>query len=120
VDPFLGEGIYYAIKTATAAAATISECVRTGTGDLSAYQRWLESTVYPEFRQAEKIGDLVYNHPRLWYSILEREPDIMRRYYNVIRGEEGTGNFYEWIMSRIRSKPWRVLRRWVASHFVRT
>ncbi|GMR04348.1 MAG: geranylgeranyl reductase family protein [Thermodesulfobacteriota bacterium] len=117
VDPFLGEGIYYAIKTGRAAASAISECVRKGTTDLGPYQEWLERDIYPEFRSAEKISNLVYNHPRLWYSILERDPEIMRRYYGVIRGEESNESFYGWIWSKIRSKPWKVLRGWLKNTF---
>ncbi len=118
VDPFLGEGIYYAIQTGGAAAGAIASCVRDGSADLSPYQKWLETEIYPEFRAAEKISDLVYKHPRLWYGILEREPGIMLRYYDVIRGVESGKSFYEWVFARIRSKPWKVLRGWVQSRFI--
>ncbi len=115
VDPFLGEGIYYAIRTAKAAAAAITDCVRTGSADLGAYQKWVEEELYPEFMAADKMSGLVYNYPRLWYKLLEKEPDIMQRYYDVIRGRESNGSFYEWICSKIRSKPWKVLRGWLQS-----
>jgi len=115
VDPFLGEGIYYAIRTAKAAASAIVDALNSGSSDLGAYQRWVEKELFPEFRAADKMSGLVYNYPRLWYKLLEREPDIMRRYYDVIRGEESNEIFYEWIWSRIRSKPWKVLRGWLHS-----
>ncbi len=118
VDPFLGEGIYYAIRTAKAAAGAIAECVKTGSADLGAYQNWVEKELYPEFMAADKMGSLVYNYPRLWYKLLEKEPNIMRRYYDVIRGRESNENFYEWICSKIRSKPWKVLRGWLQSRLV--
>ncbi|MFQ5441789.1 MAG: geranylgeranyl reductase family protein [Thermodesulfobacteriota bacterium] len=118
VDPFLGEGIYYAIHTAGAAADAIASCIRDGSADLSPYQKWLEREIYPEFRAAEKISSLVYKYPRLWYALLEREPGIMLRYYDVIRGVESGKSFYEWVFARIRSKPWKVLRGWVQSRFI--
>lgn len=118
VDPFLGEGIYYAIRTAKGAASAIMDSMRRGSSDFSAYQGWLESEIYPEFKSAGRLSDLIYNHPRLWYSILEKDPDIMHRFYDVIRGEERCDSFYAWVFGKIRSKPWKVLRRWVESRFI--
>ncbi|MFQ5480474.1 MAG: geranylgeranyl reductase family protein [Thermodesulfobacteriota bacterium] len=115
VDPFLGEGIYYAIRTAKAAASAVSDSLKSGVSNLNAYQSWVESELYPEFKGAEKMSSLVYNYPRLWYKMLEKEPDIMRRYYDVIRGKESNGSFYKWVCSKIRSKPWKVLRGWLQS-----
>ena len=118
VDPFLGEGIYYAIRTAHAAANVIIECGRSGSADLAPYQAWLEKEIYPEFKAAEKLGDLVYNYPRLWYGIIEKDTEIMRRYYNVIRGEEGCAEFYGWVYGKVKSKPWKFIRRWIDSRFL--
>ncbi len=119
VDPFLGEGIFYAVRTAKAAASAIIDTIMGGTEvDLSSYQAYLEKEICPEFKAAGKLSDLVYNHPRLWYSIIEKDPDIMQRFYNVIRGEEGADSFYTWVYGKIRSKPWKVLRRWIDSRFL--
>jgi geranylgeranyl reductase family protein len=118
VDPFLGEGIYYAVKTARAAASAIMDCAASGASGLGAYQSWLEREIYPEFRAAEKLSSLVYNHPRLWYGMLEKDPEIMHRFYNVIRGEEDCAGFYKWVHSTVRSRPWKVLRRWIESRLI--
>ncbi len=118
VDPFLGEGIYYAIKTGKAAADTVADCVAGGETDLAAYQVWLGKEIYPEFRAAEKLSDLVYNHPRLWYSILEKDPGIMQKFYDVIRGVDNCDSFYNRVYQSVTSRPWTVLRRWVASRFL--
>ncbi len=118
VDPFLGEGIYYAIRTGKAAAETVAGCVNSGGAGLGAYQTWLEKEIYPEFKSAEKLSDLVYNHPRLWYSIVEKDPGIMLRFYNVIRGEDDCESFYNNIYKTVSSKPWKILRRWVESRFL--
>lgn len=117
VDPFLGEGIYYAIRTAKSAASVIIDSIG-GRGSLSVYQEWLEREVHPEFKSAGKLADLVYNHPRLWYSILEKDPDIMLRFYDVIRGEQECAAFYEWVLSKVASKPWKILRRWIESRML--
>lgn len=118
VDPFLGEGIYFAIRTAKGAAGVIAGCLQNGTSDLTPYQAWLEKEIIPEFRSAEKLSDLVYTHPRLWYSIVEKDPELMLRYYDVIRGLESCDSFYSWVHGKVRSKPWKMLRRWVESRFL--
>jgi geranylgeranyl reductase family protein len=115
VDPFLGEGIYNAVLTGRAAANTVAKSVDSGTGDLSDYQQWLDAELLPEFVSAEKIANLIYKYPRLWFSILEKDTDIMQRYYDVIRGEESAEAFYAWVFSKVKSKPWKMLRRWVGS-----
>lgn len=117
VDPFLGEGIYYAIRTAKSAASVIIDNIG-GKGSLWAYQDWLEREIHPEFKSAGKLSDLVYNHPRLWYSILEKDPDIMLRFYDVIRGEQECAAFYDWVLGKVKSKPWKILRRWVESRML--
>jgi len=115
IDPFLGEGIYYAAKTGKAGAEAIAECIKTGTSDLSPYQTWLEKELVPEFTAAGKLSTLIYTHPRLWYGIVEREPHLLLRYYNVIRGEEDGPAFFNWVYGRIKSKPWKLLRSWIHS-----
>ncbi len=118
VDPFLGEGIYYAVLTGRAAARSVAECIGAGHSDLSGYQRWLNTELLPEFVSAEKIANLIYRYPRLWFSILEKDTDIMMRYYDVIRGEESAEVFYNWVFSKVKSKPWKMLKRWVDSRLM--
>ena len=118
VDPFLGEGIYYAIASANAASSAIADSIGKGTVDLTSYQDWLRKEVYPGFSYLLRLSELVYNHPRLWYRLVEKEPQIMLRYYNVIRGEESPGDFYRWVAAKVKQKPWKVLRGWLESRFI--
>ncbi|MBI5560627.1 MAG: geranylgeranyl reductase family protein [Deltaproteobacteria bacterium] len=118
VDPFLGEGIYYAISSAKAASEAVASALGRGDNDLTPYRDWLESEVYPGFSYLSSLSDLVYNHPRLWYRLVEKEPEIMLRYYNVIRGEENPGDFYRWVSSKVEEKPWQVIRGWLESRFM--
>ncbi len=118
VDPFLGEGIYYAMRTAKAASFAIIDALKGAISGLSAYQSWVEKELYPEFADAMRLSDLIYKYPRLWYSILEKDPGIMLRYYGVIRGEEDCKSFYSWVQSKVRSKPWKLLRRWFESRSI--
>ena len=113
VDPFLGEGIYYAIKSGQLAAKVVSERIHSARIDISAYNEVIEKELYPALNAAYKMGNLVYNYPRLWYTILRTAPHLMERYYNVIRGEESYENFYAELVAKIKAKPWKLAVRWL-------
>lgn len=117
VDPFLGEGIYYAIRSAQLAAKIVSEEIRNNEVDLNRYDELVAAELYPELRAAAKLGRLVYNFPGLWYNILESEPSLMERYYDVIRGEKKYEGFYRDIISRIKTRPWRLIVMWLKGFF---
>lgn len=118
VDPFMGEGIYYAACTGKAAAIAVARAVGGGVFALGEYQRWLEEAIFPQLKAAELLANLVYSHPRLWYAILEKEPEIMTRFYNVIRGTESFTDFYAWAIKQVKSKPWKIIRRWLESRLL--
>ena len=120
VDPFLGEGIYYAMASAQAAAESIIEAIEENTTGFESYREYLKREFYPEFRALSKLAGLVYTHPRLWYRMVEKEPQIMLRYYDVIRGRRRADEFYRWVLSKVIKKPWKVLRRWLEDKFLRT
>jgi len=113
VDPFLGEGIYYAIRSGQLAAKVVSERIHSARIDISAYNDVIEKEFYPALNAAYKMGNLVYNYPRLWYTILRGAPHMMERYYNVIRGEESYENFYAELVAKIKAKPWKLAVRWL-------
>ena len=117
VDPFLGEGIYYAIRSAQIAAKVVSEKIRDDKIDLSRYEEVMAAELYPELSAAANLGNIVYAYPVLWYEILESEPFLMEKYYNVVRGEERYEDFYAEIVSRIEAMPWRLVVRWLKGIF---
>ena len=120
VDPFLGEGIYYAMASAQAAARAIIEAIEKNATGFGSYREYLKNELYPEFRALAKLAGLVYTHPRLWYRMVEKEPEIMHRYYDVIRGRIRAEEFYRWVVSKVVRKPWKVIRRWLEDKLLRT
>lgn len=87
VDPFFGEGIYYAIRSAQLASNAVIEAWNKGEDDLSGYDDLLESELYPEFKAAQYISQFVYTFPKTWFDILTDKPELAEQYYNVLRGE---------------------------------
>ena len=112
-DPFLGEGIYYAIRSAQLAAKVVSERIEDATVDVNPYNKAVALELYPELKAAAKLGRLVYSFPKLWYNIIEAEPSLMESYYEVVRGEKGYEDFYSNVISRVKARPWGFITMWL-------
>jgi flavin-dependent dehydrogenase len=87
VDPFFGEGIYYAMRSGQIASAVVSGAIHKGSSDLSRYDTLLATELYPEFMAAQKISHVVYTFPMMWYDLLSERPELAEEYYNVLRGD---------------------------------
>jgi geranylgeranyl reductase family protein len=110
VDPFLGEGIYYAIRSGQLAAQVLGDAVRDGgVSAPSEYQGLVEDEMYHEFQAARNISFFMYLFPRVGYAMLKRRREgFLDLYFDVLRGEAGYGDL------------WRSLRRGAAGDLVRT
>ena len=69
------------------ASTVVSEAIHTGGSDLSRYDKLLAQELYPEFKAARKISQVVYTFPVIWYDILAERPYLAEKYYNVLRGD---------------------------------
>lgn len=87
VDPFFGEGIYYAIRSAQLASSVICDSIRNGSTDLGRYDKLLSNEFYPEFRAAQKVSQFVYAYPRVWHDILSERTELAEKYFDVLRGD---------------------------------
>jgi geranylgeranyl reductase family protein len=117
VDPFLGEGIYYAVKSAQIAATVIHDGIVSGGLDLSHYNSLLKKKVYSELAAAAELSSIIYGDLKLWYYIIEKDPEVMHRYHDVIRGDDNYVNFYRWVSQKITARPWRFIQSWIESRF---
>ncbi|MFN8534794.1 MAG: geranylgeranyl reductase family protein [Dehalococcoidia bacterium] len=87
VDPFLGEGIAYALRSARLAAAAIDDVFHQRAEDLSPYSECLRTSHAREFRWADRIGRIVYRHPRLVDRLAFRNRRFARLFFDVLTGE---------------------------------
>ncbi len=88
VDPFLGEGIYYAIRSGQLAAEVIGGALSTEAPPaLSSYEELIEEEIYREFRPARHIAFFLFAFPRAGYEILKRRLAFVELYFGVLRGE---------------------------------
>jgi geranylgeranyl reductase family protein len=78
VDPFIGEGIRYAMASARLAAEAITR------GDLSGYERAIWQEIGLELATAGMLADLYYRLPGLCFEIGVRNPETMHQLVGVM------------------------------------
>ena len=92
VDPFLGEGIYYAIQSGQLAAAAILQAASNG-GDLMCYEMAISTEIAPELEAAGGLSRLAHRFPRLWFTLLKRRRGMIDHFRKVLMGEENYRSF---------------------------
>ncbi|MBN1149071.1 MAG: geranylgeranyl reductase family protein [Anaerolineales bacterium] len=86
-DPWLGEGLYYAIRSARLAAEAIAHALEEGPLDLSAYTRQVFSEIVGDFRYARIFAWLVYHLPRLGTTLMQKSERLQDGIFGVMRGD---------------------------------
>lgn len=118
VDRFLGEGIYYAVRSGQIAASVIHDSLASEEPDLSPYVLELNRELSSDLAASTRLSSIIYGNPRLWYRILERDPQLMHRYFEVIRGNDSYADLCAWISRKIKSRPLKFIERWIESKFL--
>ena len=105
VDPFFGEGIYYAIRSGEIAAESIMAALRGTVEGLMSYTDRIKERFEQEFRLATKLATLAYRLPFLWYLAMRAWPEMTEEFYLVLRGERS----YWQIVNKLRAEGSRYL-----------
>ncbi|MCD6207245.1 MAG: NAD(P)/FAD-dependent oxidoreductase [Methanosarcinales archaeon] len=103
VDPFLGEGMYYAMKSGEIAADTVVDAARDDRFSEEYLQRYVmrcEEEFNYDLRSALKFANVVYGHQNLFLKILERDRRLFREYLRVVRGDRTYTDFNRWCIMR--------------------
>jgi flavin-dependent dehydrogenase len=100
VDPFLGEGIYYAIQSGQLAARAILEAVTNG-GDLLSYQTAVFTEIAPELMAAGSLSRHAHRFPWLWFKVLKRRRGVIEHFRKVLTGEENYRSFADRVWAGI-------------------
>lgn len=104
VDPFLGEGIYYAIRSAQIAAEVVQAHLNNGE-PLSSYDEKIRHEMYPELNAALKVSKFAYSHPWLWHQIMKANKGLLNSFFDVIRGEDRYDNFVQRMRDKVSLLP---------------
>jgi geranylgeranyl reductase family protein len=89
IDPFLGEGIYYAIRSGTHAGQVIAEAFRREDLDLSEYTARVNGEFAQDFRTAKGLADIFYRMPHLGLWIVAHSRTIQNSLAGVVDGSAG-------------------------------
>ena len=96
IDPLLGEGIYYALRSGRLVGEQV---LSPGTNQLSPqevqsqYQALLQSTLFPELVASRGLADLIYRFPQLSFKLFKREPELFYSFCRVLSAEQGFAQF---------------------------
>lgn len=86
-DPWLGEGIYYAFRSARIAAEEIDNLLNNKTNSLENYSRRINSEIIKQFKIARGLSNIVYRYPQKLSVILSKSPIMQRAIFDTIRGD---------------------------------
>ena len=86
VDPFLGEGIYYAIRSGQVAAQTLHTALQADSADLSAYQNQIAREMYPEFEAAARIARFGFHFSKVSYALFKARPEVAESFVQILQG----------------------------------
>ena len=104
-DPFLGEGIYYAIRSAQIAGQVMDQTLRAGSEDLSEYTRRINAEIVRDLTFARRIGRYFYAFPYIGYRVFCRSPVVRGAMAHVIEGTLG----WEDLWHHFKRGFWRVV-----------
>lgn len=104
VDPFLGEGLAYALGSGRMAAACGHQFIqgKLAPPDLAVhYARRIERVFGRDLRIARRFMQLMYRSPRTLLELFCSRPQVLDRYLGIPAGETDYRGFFLWFLPRI-------------------
>ncbi|MGI9859968.1 geranylgeranyl reductase family protein [Moorella naiadis] len=99
VDPFSGEGIYYALRSGRLAAEAI-QTVAGGGGGLEAYSRQLNDELLQPLHYAWQIARVVYALTPVVHRLVTANPEVARRLVEVLFGSATYEDLWHYLRER--------------------
>lgn len=86
-DPWLGEGLCYAVRSARIAAETIQNALALGLTDLSAYTRRVNVEIVQQLSHARRLAGLIYRFPGLGSQLISKSLRMQELVFGNLRGD---------------------------------
>ncbi|MDN5361952.1 MAG: hypothetical protein PWP70_999 [Moorella sp. (in: firmicutes)] len=99
VDPFSGEGIYYALRSGRLAATAIQTAAGGG-GGLEAYSRQLNDELLQPLHYARRIARVVYALTPVVHRLVTANPEVARRLVEVLFGGATYADLWHYLRER--------------------
>ena len=84
-DPWLGEGMYYAFRSARIASEEIDLFLSKINYPLTNYTGRINSEIISQFKHARTLSNLVYHFPHLLSKILSKSPIMQKAIFDTMR-----------------------------------
>jgi geranylgeranyl reductase family protein len=88
LEPFTGEGIYYAVRSAHLAAEALRGACEHDTPPMT-YAQAIEAEIMPELHGARTLQTLFDAYPGLFHLLVRAYPRFWRALAKILRGERG-------------------------------
>jgi len=109
-DPFLGEGIYSAVRSgALAARALLQGKHRIETA--VHYAGLVESQLWPDLVAASRVASLFHRMPRWWHHLMSLMPGSLSEVVGVLSGDQTYAGLLREIVERLEAGAGRWVRR---------
>jgi flavin-dependent dehydrogenase len=102
MDPLMGEGIYYAIRSGMLAAEAIAQSKEKGVSPSVLYQSRVGSHIFENLRWALRFSRFVFRFTKLAYRTLQYYPELGSLYLNVLEGRETYQGFVTRVKGRMK------------------
>jgi geranylgeranyl reductase family protein len=102
MDPLMGEGIYYALRSGMLAAEAILRSKEKGLPPSDLYQNLLQQHIFENLKGALYFSRFVFRFPKLAYKTLIRYPELGHLYLQVLEGSETYQGFIKKVKERMR------------------
>jgi len=113
MDPFLGEGIAYAMASGEMAAEAILAADRKGTSAGKYYNALLRKELLKELKSALKMSRLVYPRIEDGFKTLKHFNELGHLYLDVMAGRLSYQNFNKALFKTIKTVGRRKIRAWM-------
>lgn len=112
-DPFTGEGIYYAVKSAIIASDVLEEMMEDGTEltELKEYDVRITKELCSELEYARRLSMIFHFSPRRSYTFLKENPELVKAVLKLAREEYSYSTLWKLIREKAGIKldvAWRV------------
>ena len=103
MDPLMGEGIYYAIRSGMLAAEAILRSKEKGVSPSDLYQASMGDHLFENLKWALYLSRFVFRFTTLAYETLKRYPELAILYLQVLEEESAYRGFVAEVKERMRA-----------------